>query len=141
MLIALLLLALTLSGPVQEKSKGDPKPPRRGDTVVVRGCIAGATADSSDVSGTKDETHYFEFVTFRLTGDKKVLQDIRKEHTGHADVLHGELRTDLPKPGVGRTGGNSRVTFGVARGMAPEQAPPLPVLKVASVEHTGITCR
>ena len=37
--------------------------------------------------------------------------------------------------------GNSRVVVGVGRGMAPEPAPPLPVLKVSSFDHTGINCR
>lgn len=142
MLIPLLLFALVLTGSAQEASKGDPKPPKRGDDVVVKGCVAGATVDSSDVTGRDKETRYSEFVTFRLTGDKKVLQEIRKDHAGHADVLHGELRSDLPRPGQsGRMIGNSRISIGVGRGMAPEQAPPLPVLKVSSVDHTGITCR
>ena len=142
MLTALLLFALVLPGPAQEKSKGEVKPPRRGDKVVVKGCIANATIDSNEVTGADKESRYFEFVTFRLTGDKQVLADIRKDHVGHADVLQAELRSELPKPGqTGMTIGNSRVTFGVGRGMAPEQAPPLPVLKVSSIEHTGITCR
>jgi len=142
MLTALLLFALTLSGIVQEKSKGEVKPPKNGDDVVVKGCLANATIDSNDVTGSDKDTRYSEFVTFRLTGEKKLLQDIRKDHVGHADVLRGELRSDLPRPGqAGGMIGNSRVTIGVGRGMAPEPAPPLPVLKVSSFDHTGITCR
>ena len=142
MLTALLLFALTLPPLAQEKSTGEIKPPKRGEKVVVKGCIANATVDSNEVTGADKESRYFEFVTFRLTGDKKVLDDIRKDHVGHADVLQGELRSDLPKPGQPGMGvGNSRVTFGVSRGMAPEQAPPLPVLKVSSIDHTGINCR
>jgi hypothetical protein len=142
MLTALLLIALSVPGLAQGRSGGEVKPPRSGDKVVVKGCLASATVDSNDVTGRHEESRYLEFITFRLTGDKKVLQEIRKDHVGHADVLHGELRSDLPRPGQnGKIVGNSRVTFGVGRGMAPEQAPPLPVLKVSSLDHTGITCR
>jgi hypothetical protein len=143
MLTALLLLfALTLPGPVQEKSTGETKPPQNGDLVVVKGCVANATIDSNEVTGEDKESRYFEFVTFRLSGDKKVLDEIRKEHVGHSDVLHGQLRSNLPKPGqAGKMVGNSRVTVGVGRGMLPEPAPPLPVLKVSSIDHTGINCR
>lgn len=142
MLAALLLFTLTLPASTQEKTTGEIKPPKRGDLVVVKGCVANATIDSSEVAGSEKETRYFEFITFRLTGDKKVLEEIRKEHVGHSDVLHGELRSDLPKPGqAGRIVGNSRVSIGIGRGMQPEPSPPLPVLEVSSIDHTGITCR
>src|SRR5687768_10461731 len=88
MLIALLVLALIGPGVGQEKGGGDAKPPKRGDTVEVRGCLSGGSLDSTEViSRDKDdkESRYYEFVTFRLTGDKKVLQEIRMEHSGHAD--------------------------------------------------------
>ena len=145
MLIALLALVLIGGAPAQEKKTSDDlKPPRRGDDVVAKGCLAGGTFESTDVSGRdKDdnETRYIEFITFRLTGDKKVLEDIRMNHSGHADVLKGELRSDLPRPGAGRTIGNSRIKIGAGRGMSPESPPPLPVLQVSSFEHTGIRCR
>lgn len=142
MAIALLVVALLASLP-QDKDKV--KPPRRGDAVSVKACLSGATADSSEITGTdknENETRYLEFVTLRLTGDKKLLQEIKKDHAGHIDLLKGELGTDLPRAGAsGRTIGNSRIAIGVGRGMAPEPAPPLPVLKVKAIEHTGITCR
>jgi hypothetical protein len=142
MLTALLLFALPLIGLVQEKSTGEIKAPQSGDRIVVKGCVANATIDSNEVTGADKETRYFEFITFRFSGDKKVLDEIRKEHVGHSDVLHGELRSNLPKPGqAGKMVGNSRVTVGVGRGMLPEPAPPLPVLKVSSINHTGINCK
>ncbi|CAN5852891.1 hypothetical protein BH24ACI5_BH24ACI5_10300 [soil metagenome] len=144
MLIALLAFALIGVAPAQEKSSDDLKPPRRGDDVVVKGCLSGGTVESTEVSGRdKDdkETRYIEFITLRLTGDKKVLEEIRMKHSGHADVLKGELRSDLPRPGAGRAIGNSRIKIGAGRGMSPESPPPLPVLQVSSFEHTGIRCR
>ena len=143
---ALLFVALIIPpGVIQDKPEAEVKPPQSGDTVVARGCLSGATLDSSEISGRdkKDnETRYTEFVTFRLTGDKKVLQEIRSNHSGHVDLVTGELRSDLAKLGtLGKSVGNSRVTIGVGRGMSPEPPPPMPVLKVKSLEHTGVTCR
>jgi len=143
MLIALLLLVLTAG--VQQDAPKENKPPKRGDVVVARGCIKGGVLETSDLSsagGTPVE--FADLLTFRLTGDKKVLQQLKKEHDGHADVVTGELRTDLP---TSRTGGkkvgNTRITVGVggSRGMMPEAPPPMPVLKVSSFEHTTNTCR
>lgn len=142
MLIALLVLALTGPAGGQDKDKDDAKPPKRGDKVTVRGCLSGGSLDSTEVTAfDKDEkeTRHYEFLTFRLTGDKTVLKEIRMEHSGHVDVLHGTLGTDLPKPGSRI--GNSRISIGIGRGMSPEPPPPLPVLKVRSFEHTGVTCR
>ena len=144
MLIGMLLAALIVPAG-QDKPDSEVKPPKPGDTVVARGCLSGGTLDSSEVTGRDkkgNETRYSEFVTFRLTGDKKVLQEIRRDHSGHIDLVTGELRSDLTKTGLlGKTVGNSRVTVGVGRGMSPEPPPPLPVLKVSAIEHTGVTCR
>jgi hypothetical protein len=141
MLIALLVLALIGPGGVQEKA--GTKPPKRGDKVTVRGCLSGGSLDSTEITSAdeddKETPPYYEFVTFRLTGDKKVLKEVRMEHSGHVDLLHGTLGTDLPKPGSRI--GNSRVSIGIGRGMSPEPPPPLPVLKVSSFEHTSVTCR
>jgi len=136
------------AGAAQEtqKPQGDEqkqaKPPRRGDVVVAKGCIRGGVIESGDLTSPSGGT-YLELLTYRLTGEKNTLEEIKKEHDGHADVITGELRTDLPKPVQGRKIGNSRITIGVgpSRGMMPEPPPPMPVLKVASFEHTGINCR
>jgi hypothetical protein len=147
MVIALLLLMLA-AGLQQDppKEPKENKPPKRGDTVVAKGCLKGSVLETSDLSGSDGTSAgLIDLVTFRLTGDKKMLQQLKKEHDGHADVLTGELRTDLPTSTfpIGKKVGNSRITVGVgaSRGMMPEPPPPMPVLKVTSFEHTGATCR
>jgi hypothetical protein len=144
MLTALLLLAFVAG--IQQDPPKDNKPPKRGDTVVAKGCLRGGVLETADLMGPGGTgTALVDLVTFRLTGDKKTLQQIKKEHDGHADVITGELRTDLPTATErgGKKIGNTRITVGVgaSRGMMPEPPPPMPVLKVTSFEHTTVTCR
>lgn len=142
MATALLLLTF-LAGIPQDQPK-DTKPPKRGDVVVAKGCLRGGVLESAEASKPgADSAALVSPFNFRLTGDKKILQEIKKDHDGHADVLTGELRTDLPAETPGKKIGNSRISIGVgaSRGMMPEPPAPLPVLKVTSFEHTGVICR
>ena len=146
MVIALLLFALVLPQVPQEKDKEKEqgKPPRRGDVVIAKGCLRGSMLENADLNSTGGGTPVLDLITYRLTGDKKTMQAIRKEHDGHADVITGELKTDLPTAThQGRKVGSTRITIGVgpSRGMGPEPPPPMPVLGVKSIEHTGISCR
>jgi hypothetical protein len=145
MRIAMLLVLLLLPVAAQEQEPKKSKPLGRGDLVEARGCVKGSVLETSDISRQGSDERYTDLPNFRLTGDKKVLDEIRKEHDGHADVIHGELRTDLPtsSDAPGKRVGNTRITVGVSpgRGMGPEPLPPLPVLKATSIEHTGASCR
>jgi len=144
MVIALLLLLLAPAVQDPEEKK-KPKPIEKGDIVLAKGCLDGSILESSDLSTREGEARFNEFVTYRLTGDKKLVKQIKDDHSGHLDVITAELRTDLPTSSLlsGRRIGNSRITVGVgaARGMGPERPPPIPVLRVTSFEHTGATCR
>ena len=144
------LLVLLLASPLlqdQPKGKKDAdKPPQRGDTIVASGCVDGATFETSDTTGREKGNRYTELLTFRLTGDKKTLEEIRKEHSGHVDTITGELRTDLPRNHPrGKTIGRTRIVVGVGsgrNGMGIEPAPPpMPVLRVTAFEHTGSRCK
>ncbi len=143
MVIALLLFVLGLPQAPQEKEVN--KPPRRGDIVVAKGCLKGSMLENADLGTAVGGSRALDLVTYRLTGDKKTMESIRKEHDGHSDVITGELKTDLPTSTDihGKKVGNTRITIGVgaSRGMGPEPPPPMPVLRVKSVEHTAISCR
>ena len=141
------LLWLLLAPPMmqdQDREKEKSTPPKRGDIVVAKGCLRGSALERADLSRQGSADGYLDLVTYRLTGDKKTMQAIRKEHDGHADVITGELKTDLPTSTEtrGKKIGNTRIVVGVGgRGMHPEPPPPMPVLRVTSFEHTGISCR
>lgn len=124
----------------QEREEKQNKPPKRGDVVVARGCLKGSVLESAGI-----EDRLTELITYRLTGDKKTMEEIRKEHDHHADIVTGELRTDLPTSTEtrGKKVGNTRIVIGTgpSRPMMPQAPPPMPLLKVTSFEHTGIPCR
>jgi hypothetical protein len=142
-MIAVLLLTLVVA--IQQDPPKEHKPPKRGDVVVVKGCLKGGVLETAELTGPGGTgTDLADLVTFRLTGDKKTLQEIKKEHDGHVDVITGELKTDLPTSTTprGKKVGNTRITVGVgASGRYPGPPPAIPVLKVTSFEHGSVTCR
>jgi hypothetical protein len=139
--MALVFVALA----AQDKPAERPKEPKRGDTLVVRGCITGGTIESSNAEVRDSTGTYTGFVTYRLTGEKKALKQIKQEHDGHADILTGVLKSDLPQQNTprGKLVGNTRITVGVGPQPSNDPNAPqfLPALEVKAIEHTGISCR
>src|SRR3954464_11750052 len=98
MIPAVLSLALAQSG-TDPKAGAEPK---KGDALVVTGCIAGQTIEETDT-----------LRTYRLTGDKAVVKELTKEHAGHLDEVSGTLKSTLV--GTSPTGtqvGRTRITIG-----------------------------
>lgn len=119
--------------------------PKRGDEVAVRGCIVGGTIESTDTEVRDSSGAYSSFVTYRISGNKKIVNPIKKEHEGHADVLIGTLKSDLPETNSPKSTriGKTRVIIGAGgqsrtNPMAPQS---MPVLDVKEIEHTGVNCR
>lgn len=137
-LLLLLAASIGLQEPVPE-----PKPPKRGDTVTIKGCLDGGVLESTESSTADRGGNLHNAVVYRLTGDKDLLRRIKKEHAGHLDVLTGVLKTDPPTTTVrGTRIGKTRIFIGAgaSRGMGPEPPPPMPVLEVKELEHTEVSC-
>ena len=119
----------------------DPKP-KKGDRVIARGCVGGGVLETLDISTTDGKAREVAALTFRLTGDKKLLKTLKEEHTDHSDRLTGVLKTDLPdeKKALGTRIGNTSIGIGMANPNASTQRA-LPVLEVKEFEHTDIKCR
>jgi hypothetical protein len=119
--------------------------PRRGDPVIVRGCISAGTIASSDTEVRDSTGKYSHYVTYRISGNKKIVNPVKKEHDGHLDVLIGVLKSDLPETNAprGKRLGNTRITIGVGPQPRtdPQRPEAMPVLDVQQIEHTGATCR
>lgn len=138
-------LAQGTQGQEAQKEEKKNERPKRGDIVLARGCVRGGVLESAALASPSGHDRAAELISYRLTGEKKLLEEIRKEHDQHADILTGELRTDLPTSTEtrGKKIGNTRIVIGAgpSRPMMPQGPPPMPVLKVTSFEHTGVPCR
>jgi hypothetical protein len=125
------LLAVTALAQDPKPSEEKAKLPQIGDTITVKGCIAGSTIQDLDTGHT-----------FRLKGDKALVKQIEKEHKGHSDELTGILRSSLQTVGMkGGQVGRTAISIGMtdSRGnSAPRELHP--ILEVTSIEHRPVTC-
>jgi hypothetical protein len=130
------VLSLALAAP-RAQGGSDPKvgaEPKKGDALVVTGCIAGQTIEETDT-----------LRTYRLTGDKAVVKELTKEHAGHLDEVSGTLKSTLTgTSATGTQAGRTRITIGVVETRSdpqrPDRGPSLPVLAVKSFRHLPGAC-
>ena len=135
MKIAILLVLLSAMPLVAQDKRALPK---RGETVEVTGCVSRGRIESNDMKVTDREASFDRLVTYRLTGDKKVLESLKKEHEGHVEILTAVLKSELPIDSH-RQIGNTRIGIGLPGINNP--TPNYPVLEVKSAEHTEKTCQ
>jgi len=133
----MLALAAVAVLPAQEKRDE----PKRGDTVVVTGCVSRGRIESDDMRVVDGDAKFARLTTYRLTGDKKVLAELKDEHESHIEILTAVLKSELPREGQARTVGNTRIGIGLPGRNDPAAPPSYPNLEVKSAEHTGKTCR
>lgn len=134
--IMVALLALVTLAPVGQEKRPLPK---RGETVTVTGCVSRGRIESNEMKVVDREAAFDRFVTYRLTGDKKVLDPLKKDHEGHVEVLTAVLKSELPIEDRKRIG-NSRIGIGLP-GRNEPPTPSYPVLEVKSATHTERSCR
>ncbi|HVL68064.1 MAG TPA: hypothetical protein VM364_12445 [Vicinamibacterales bacterium] len=142
-MVNVVLVMLVLGAALQHPPKEEPKQPKRGDSVTVRGCLTGSVIESSDSTVRDPGGELHHYVTYRLTGDRKLLEQIRKEHQGHLDVVKGILKSEPPTTTVhSRRIGRTSVYVGVGATSTQrnDPAPAMPVLEVKELEHTEIRC-
>ena len=133
---ALAIAAPTGAGQLRELKKGD--------KITVRGCLSGSALDSTDVKGPENTQPVLEPLTFRLTGDKNLLKDLRQKHNNRVVEVTGELKSDLSPGFQTRTVGRVRIGIG-----QPDAAPgrpqaesrrAVPVLELKSFEGGSTSC-
>jgi hypothetical protein len=122
------------------------KTPEKGDAVVVKGCLDGPTLQSIETVTTDDTGKVSGPLTYRLTGDKKLLKQLRAEHDGKVVEVSGILKSNLPHDSSihAKTMGKTKITLGVGtpsgqKGM-PGLESSLPVLQVKSYDGSGAPC-
>ena len=140
-------MAVAMSVGVSALQKENPtsRGPRKGDTVVVRGCLTGQALEATDLSWADATGLLSSGTTFRLTGDKSRLKQLRDEHDGKVVEVEGVLKSELPKESAAtRTVGKVRITIGTpstpATSREDEARRSLPVLEVKSYEGGTVTC-
>lgn len=140
MVMAALLLALFVAPGPQDLARGER--PKKGDVVVARGCLGGGVLETLDVASEDGSKRHVAALSFRLTGDKKLLKILKDEHASHSDTITGVLKTDLPdeRRKLGTRIGNTRIGVGMVNPNASTQRA-LPVLEVKEFEHSDVRCR
>jgi hypothetical protein len=125
-----------------------PKVPKKGDDVIVRGCLQGLilTATETSLAASEDATgKLLTPYTYQLRGQKDLLRKLREEHDDRVVEVTGELKSTLPQESArhGVTVGKTRIMVGVGASSADpmvRQGEALPVLEVKSYEGVRVTC-
>jgi hypothetical protein len=140
-IVALPLCAIALSAQTSPQ-----KPPKKGDTVIVRGCLRGNAVEQADLliedaEGDAKENDQVPPLTYRLQGDKSVVKELKDKHDRMVVQVKGILRSELSQGGIGTTVGRTRITIGAdPRNPTRGAEQPLPVLEAKSFEATSVSC-
>ena len=137
-------IALGLSGSAaQTPDTGGRPPSAKHEAIVVRGCVSGPLlrelrVQKSHMPSEAPETA----VVYRLTGEKKLLQLIRKEHEDQLLDVAGEITSNGTGTVRSKEMGKLRVYVGDGRPEVTEQGKPesYPTLRVTSFEVIRPTC-
>jgi hypothetical protein len=146
MRIALSFAALVLCAvPLFAQSTAQ-KPPKKGDTIVIRGCLRGNAVEQADLmiedaEGEPRENSTVPALTYRLQGDKALLKELKDKHDHKVVQVKGILRSELSGSGIGTTVGRTRITIGAdPRNPTRGAEQQLPVLDAKSFEATTVSC-
>jgi hypothetical protein len=141
--ICAVFAALPIAAPAhQEKAS---RPPKKGDAIVVRGCLNGSVLEALELAAKGDAAPLPAAVTFRLTGDKALMKKMREDADGKEVEVQGTLKSDLPQENApGRKVGKVRITIGTPAvtpgSVDAESKRSLPALEVTSFEGSTVRC-
>jgi hypothetical protein len=145
MSIVFVIVSATVAAGAVQKEAPPAKGVKRGDTIAVRGCLTGGTLEATDLGSVDATGALSSGVTFRLTGDKALLKQLRDEHDGRVVDVKGVLKSELPKESVAsRNVGKMKVTIGApaVNPVSPQAQTQrsLPVLEVKSFNGSTTSC-
>ena len=138
--------ALLMTGPAQDKSNKDPGAlPKKGDRVTLKGCLRGGALEATDVAAEDSDITVASGLTFRVTGNKSLLKDLKQKAEGRLVDIRGVLKSELlPQDGYGTQLGRMRVTIGTPStnpgSPAAEAHRSVPVVEVKSFDGTDTGC-
>ena len=141
-LLCCVLASVSVTALAQEGAPSG-KPVQKGDSIVVKGCLTGTALEATEASGL-EAAAADGGLTFRLTGDKKLLKSLREEHDRKIVEVRGILKSDPPLSGAGTRIGKMRITIGAASPATgrpeAESRRSVPVLEVRSFDGGQTSC-
>ena len=141
-----LAAALWTAAGVQDKPNKDHAAlPKKGDPVVLEGCLRGGALESAEVAAGDSDVPVARGLTFRVTGSKSLLKDMKQKAEGRLIQIRGVLKSELlPQEGYGTKLGRMRVTIGTPAAnpgsAAAEANRSIPAVEVKSFEATETGC-
>ena len=140
LVLALLLPVAAVAA--QEKSAAAPS--KKGDRIAIYGCLRGSALEATDIGGSDDVSPMTQGMTFRLTGDKKVLKELKEKQEKKLVEIQGVLKSDLqqryPETKLGRV----RIGIGSpstgSASAADEAKRAVPVVEVTSFKGSDTSC-
>jgi hypothetical protein len=139
-------LLLPVAGVIaQDKAPSITPPAKKGDAIAIYGCLRGSALEATDLGGSEDVSPVTHGMTFRLTGDKALLKEMKEKHDKKVVEVRGVLKSDLlPASWAERTVGKTRISIGTpSTGSATadqETKRSVPVVEVKSYEGRDISC-
>ena len=140
-----IVVLLSVPAAAQDKSPSNPFPSKKGDAIAIYGCLRGSSLEATDIGSGEDITPVLQPTTFRLTGDKAVLKDLKEKYEKKVVEIRGVLKSDLqPTSWRDKTIGNTRISIGTpptGSGSAADDAKrAVPQVEVKSYEGRGVSC-
>ena len=139
-----ILVAVALAGTLEQEKSTD-RFPKKGDSIVVQGCLKGRALESTETGLADGDARMPTMWVYRLSGNKDVLKKLHDEHEGSVVEVTGILKSTLLPGDSGKMLGNTRVRIGIVDPNATSQANAdanrsLPVLEVKSYEGISVKC-
>jgi hypothetical protein len=118
----------------------EPSPQPTSDLVVARGCVVGGAFTTVSPSGVTTAHR-----TYRLTGPRALLKQLRKDHEGHLEEITGRIQGDFAAPNVVRRKqvGKVGIVVGAGHGGSGADSSRIsdtPSIEVASSRHLDDRC-
>jgi hypothetical protein len=146
----LLVLPLTCAYPLSADRNQKSQTPKKGDTILVKGCLRGASVEGAQTMAVGETGEVVEgsgdavpSLTYRLQGDKSLLRELKDKHDRQVVEVKGILRSELSRGAPGTDVGRTRITVGVdpRMGRVPQGTDQvLPVLEAKSFEASTVSC-
>ena len=141
--VALLLPAAGVLA--QDKAPSNTPPSKKGDAIAIYGCLRGSALEATDVGSGEEVAPVTQATTFRLTGDKALLKEMKEKYDKRVVEVRGVLKSDLlPTSWAERTVGKTRISIGTpTTGSAAadqETKRSVPQVEVTSYQGRDVSC-